>query len=57
MHRVPSAHGLALGTEGGSHVEGTSCLDLCWSQDTIVGGHREDRGAGPGDHVDKGSLE
>lgn len=29
---VPFARSVALGADGGSHVEGTACLDLLWRQ-------------------------
>lgn len=47
MGSVPFAQSVTLGTNGGSHVEGTACLDLFWGQATyMMVGHRagEDRG-------------
>lgn len=46
MGSVPFAHSMTLGTNGGSHVKGTACLDLFWGQATyMMVGHRacEDR--------------
>lgn len=32
--------GVALGSEGGNHVEGAARLDLFWGQAILTGGHR-----------------
>lgn len=49
MGSVPFTHSVTLGTNGGSHVKGTACLDLFWGQATyMIFGHRacERRGRG-----------
>lgn len=59
MGSVLFAHGVTLGTNGGSHVEGTACLDLFWGQATyLMVGYRacEHRGRGRPGEGDKKSL-
>lgn len=57
MGSVPFAQSVTLGTNGGSHVEGTACLDLFWGQATyLMVGHRacDRRSRGrPGDGNEK----
>lgn len=59
MGSVPFAHSVTLGTKGGSHVEGTACLDLFWGQATyLMVGHRarERRSRGRPGEGDKKAL-